>query len=470
MKKQILVFFSLFTLSFSVACSDNVPNDVSNDVTDEDKTDSSDDKKGFQTLTAENHPRLLMDADDFSELKINITKNNTLSDLHKEIMSICDKEGMSDKELEFKLDASGKRLLFVSREAMLRILTCSYAYKMTGEDKYLNKAEKDINDVCDFQHWNPSHFLDVAEMAVGVALGYDWLYNDLSEETKKKVQEKLMAYALKPLLDGNFKQWWYNGTNNWNQVCNAGLVCAALAVYEHYPSECKKIIEKAPESNKPAMEAMYSPYGNYVEGGSYWNFGTSFQILLLSLLDSTLGTDYGLSNVEGFKETANYMLYMVGIGNRLFNYSDCDPFSVATLPMWWFADKFKKPSLLYNEVRALKEGKYTASTFQEKRLLPIIMAYANKIDMNGITPPKEKIWYAGGKSPVVLIHTDWSYSESDKYLGIKGGRANVSHGHMDAGSFVYDAYGVRWSMDFGMQNYSFSENALKKLGGDFWDM
>ena len=35
--------------------------------------------------------------------------------------------------------------------------------------------------------------------------------------------------------------------------------------------------------------------------------------------------------------------------------------------------------------------------------------------------------------------TDYRDLMMDEYLGIKGGKAGSSHGHMDAGSFVYDA-------------------------------
>jgi hypothetical protein len=46
------------------------------------------------------------------------------------------------------------------------------------------------------------------------------------------------------------------------------------------------------------------------------------------------------------------------------------------------------------------------------------------------------------------------------FLGAKGGRANLSHGNMDAGSFVFDLNGVRWSVDLGMQDYTSLEAAM----------
>ena len=85
------------------------------------------------------------------------------------------------------------------------------------------------------------------------------------------------------------------------------------------------MIEKALESNKPALEVMYSPDGNYPEGSGYWCYGTLYQVLMLAALDSTLGTDNGLSDTPGFSKTAEYMLYMTGLNSKFFNYSDCAP-------------------------------------------------------------------------------------------------------------------------------------------------
>jgi hypothetical protein len=426
---------------------------------------------GYESLTADNHPRLLMNAADFDALKAKIAANTdaNLTLLHNTILSICTSKGMSNAALTYKLDSSNKRILDVSRNALLRIFTCAYAYRLTGDAKYLTHAESDINAVCNFPDWNAKrHFLDVGEMAAAVALGYDWLYNELSETTRTKAANTLLNFALKQAQAQNWNLNFYEATNNWNQVCNGGLVCAALASYESHPTEAKEIIEKAIASNAEALKVMYSPDGNYPEGSSYWCYGTIYQVLMLAALDSTLDSDSGLSNTPGFSRTAEYMLYMTGMNSRFFNYSDCAPAVTPALATWYFADKYKNPSLLYNELRVLADGKYTSS--DESRLLPMLPAFANNIDLSAVAPPASKLWSGKGETPVVLIHTDWSYSDTDKYLGIKGGKGGSSHGHLDAGSFVYDAYGVRWSMDFGLQSYTTLETPLANLGGDLWDM
>src|SRR5690606_24610303 len=49
-------------------------------------------------------------------------------------------------------------------------------------------------------------------------------------------------------------------------------------------------------------------------------------------------------------------------------------------------------------------------------------------------------WKGEGINPIVILRD----AENNYYFGGKGGRATVSHGYMDAGSFVWELDGVRW--------------------------
>ena len=101
---------------------------------------------------------------------------------------------------------------------------------MTSQEKYLVKAEATLNEVSDFPDWNQNeHYLDVAEMAFGVAIGLDWLASDLQQTTKDKVKKALKAYAFDTYLaDGDI---FLRSMSNWNQVCTGGLISAAIACY-----------------------------------------------------------------------------------------------------------------------------------------------------------------------------------------------------------------------------------------------
>ena len=394
-----------------------------------------------------------MNLSDFETLKTKLASSPELNQLHQLIIARSN-SFVTLPELTYQ--KVGGRLLSVSSEALNRIFHCAYAYRMTGESKYLEKAERELQAICQFPDWNPDHLLDAAEMSAAVAFGYDWLYPELKEETKALIISEINKKAFTPsfLKPGVFKR-----INNWNQVCNGGFTVAALAVFEEMMLRCKDVIERTLDSNPLAL-AAYGPDGCYNEGYSYWGYGTSYQVLLLGALEKIFGTDNGLSDIEGFSKTPEYILHMTGINGKVFNYSDCGEGDRPQLPMWWFAWKYKNLSFLYNEMRFLKAGSYSGG---EDRLLPMVMAYASQLDLQEVDAPTEKLWYGDGDSPIVLIHADWTRSETDKFVGIKAGRANTDHGQMDAGSFVYDALGCRWSTDLGSEDYTTVEAAGIKL-------
>jgi hypothetical protein len=70
-------------------------------------------------------------------------------------------------------------------------------------------------------------------MATAVGIGYDWLYDLLSSEQREEIKAGLLKHALKTGLELYEKGgWWVSAHNNWNEVCNAGLTIAALALVE----------------------------------------------------------------------------------------------------------------------------------------------------------------------------------------------------------------------------------------------
>ena len=420
----------------------------------------------FSVLTARNHPRVFLNDNEFEVLKKKNTPGSTVNRLHNLIIKIADNAIAEGKTLKYKLDQSGKRILPISRNALKRISSCAYAYKMTGEQKYLEHAEKDINTVCAFKDWNHSHFLDVGEMAMAVAIGYDWLYGELAEETKENARKAINSHAFDRTSETRYCRF-YKARNNWNQVCNGGLVAASLATYESNPEISAKLIMDAVESNMEPLKEMYGPDGNYIEGYSYWDYGTLYQCMLLTALETSLGTDFGLSQSEGFLKTGEFMMFMEGI-NESFNFYDSWGKKSPAIAMWYFADKLNKPELLYNELNSLEQGRYE-SGFSGERLLAPIMGYAARIDLDKVQAPQNHMWYGRGANPVAMIRTKWDGSDEDIYLGVKGGSASNNHSHMDAGSFVFESQGIRWACDLGNQKYAPLEIAMKKLEKSLFD-
>ena len=67
---------------------------------------------------------------------------------------------------------------------------------------------------------------------------------------------------------------------------------------------------------------MYSPDGNYGEGYGYWEYGTSYQVCLNELLIKAFGNDHGLSAINGFMKTGDFMLFMGSACGGNFSYAD----------------------------------------------------------------------------------------------------------------------------------------------------
>ena len=402
------------------------------------------------------HPVLLWPKQKEAAVKQLIKSDSLYAKVHGAILDECNRM-LTLPPVERVL--IGKRLLDKSRTALQRIFFLSYGYRTTANRDYLKRAESEMLAVSAFADWNPSHFLDVAEMSMGVAIGYDWLYDALPESSRSVIREALYTKGVALAL-GQSTNSWTRVENNWNQVCNAGMAFGALALYSHYPESCRAVLQQAVKTLPLAM-AEYAPDGAYPEGYGYWDYGTTFNVLLIDALETVYSTDFGLCALPGFMETAGFMASMVTPAGRCFSYSDGGLNGTLSPAMFWFARKLNRPSLLWSEKAFL--ARLTPRELSRNRILPALLFWADGMPLNAIPAPEEKIWKGNGKNPVVMVRSSWE-SRDALYLGVKGGSPSVNHGHMDVGSFVLEALGERWVSDLGMQDY----NSLETKGLNIW--
>lgn len=431
------------------------------------------------TILKTEHPRILLLKGEESAIRNSIATNMTLAKMHRAILQSCD-EMMNQPVLERKLE--GIRLLNVSREAMRRIFYLSYAYRISGDGKYAQRVEKELLAVSAFSDWQPPHFLGVAEMALGVAIGYDWLYDYLSPASKSVIENALLTKAIEPSLEAKYADRFSNPTN-WSQVCNAGIVYAALAVVDKNPEIAEKALARSISLIKVPMKS-YDPDGAFAEGYMYWQYGTVFNIFMLDALQKLGVNDLQLKDFRGFSKTPYYLQQMVGTSGQSFNYMDCIPNSILNPSQFWFAAKLNDPSLLWVEKSYLEKDRFLSLTdgnglplspeqkqeskflqFTKDRTMPALMIWGKGIDLAKVKAPATTCFTGKGETPVCLMRTSWSDSKGI-YLGFKAGSAGANHGHMDVGSFVVDADGERWVSDFGMQNY----NSLESKGINLWSL
>ncbi|WP_184467497.1 heparinase II/III family protein [Pedobacter sp. AK013] len=400
------------------------------------------------------HPRLLMSYDLEKQILENVKHDGKFKQIHQAILSEADRV-LNKSVLERVM--IGKRLLDVSREALKRIYYLSYAFRLSHNKKYAARAEKELLAVSGFKDWNPSHFLDVGEMTMALSIGYDWLYQDLPQSTRNIVALAILEKGIQPSTDNKYNNW-LNITNNWNQVCNAGISFGAIATFEEHPALSAKLINRAIKSVILPMK-QYAPDGAYPEGYGYWEYGTTFNVMFISALEGVFHQDFDLSTQPGFLKTADYLDNMMAPSGRPFNYSDSGPNAEFNPALFWFASKLNDPGILWITQKQLDEQMPL-----KNRLLPSAMIWGAKLSLNNIRPKNTKFWIGNGPNPVALMRSSWT-DPLATFVGFKAGSPSVSHGHMDVGSFIMESQGIRWAMDFGMQNYE----SLESKGINLWD-
>lgn len=356
---------------------------------------------------------------------------------------------------------TGRRLLSVSREMLYRMNMLGMVYRIDKDPEVLDRINEELVAVCNFRDWNPSHFLDVAEMAMAVAIGLDWTVGDLPQSTIDLAQNALIEKGIRPSWPENGKNpSWAYGTNNWNQVCNGGMIAASIAIAGKDPELAAKTIQRALDG-LPHSLVEYMPDGVYPEGSTYWEYGTSFSVTTVAMLESAFGKDFGHSGYPGFKESAVFRVLMNAPSGWYYNFADCgDRRSVqGDETLAWFAAKTGNASFFEKERFLMPPDKMGKLSRLAGAALVWIAQYEEK--GKGEIPTA---WKGGGANPVVIF-TGEKGGTHDYYFGGKGGRGTVNHGNMDGGSFVFELNGVRWVVDPGNQAY----HELEQTGFDLWN-
>lgn len=362
---------------------------------------------------------------------------------------------------------TGRRLLHVSRTVLQRTLTLVLAYRSAGDTRFAVRAQQELLAVAAFTDWNPAHFLDVAEMATAVAIGYDALYGTFGTDDRARLRQALVDKALRPgLAIATTGRDWTVAENNWNQVCWSGLAIAALAIADEEPALAREVLAAAKTDIVHGLKP-YAPDGVYPEGPGYWGYGTTYQVLLLASLDTALDTDWDLTAAPGFLVSGGAQLELTGPSGRLFNFSDCRESDALQPALFWLARRYRDPGMVRGQDRFLgappTDPAGLSAYHETERFRPLAAFWWPERGF-AVQPPMPLNCMGHGPTPVAVFRSSWE-DPAALYLAVKGGSAGLSHAHMDAGSFVFEAGGVRWAVDLGMQDYE----SLESRHIDLWN-
>ncbi|MFO1446963.1 MAG: heparinase II/III family protein [Opitutaceae bacterium] len=402
------------------------------------------------------HPRLLVKPGGFARL-VELAKHDPVrARLHARVVE-CAELLLADSPIEYLL--VGPRMLDQSRKALGHVTTSALAYRLTGEDRFRRHARDVMLRAAEFPDWNPSHFLDVAEMATALALGYDWLHDTLTEAERAAIEQALrqksLAYVAPaygrrdkerisfPFVAGNEK-------NNWNQVCNGGFLLSALALADREPVLARAVLDGLRDTLPQAM-AAYEPDGAYPEGPVYWSYGTRYNVLILAALESALGHDLGLGRRPGFSRTALFRLHVQSPTGLSFNFADGRAHLGADPALTWLAAQANLPVAMALSRRLLLDLLDQPPDMKERFLAMHALWFPEDPGAGTARPARDVAF--DGPSRLALFRSAWD-DPAALWTGLKAGSNRVNHGHLDAGSFMLDADGVRWAVDLGPDGYN----------------
>ena len=422
--------------------------------------------KEFSIDSIENvHPRILASNADFEAIR-----NATGDPLQTQYMEFL--RGTAEAMLPvppIKHELAGFRLLSQSRKFLKRVSTWALLYKIDGNIAYRDRAIREMEVVAAFPDWNPRHYLDVGEMALGMSIGLDWFWDDLSSKQRNHFLDALETKGINPSFDENDpNNWWMYYNNNWNPVCHAGMVSAALLLAERNPELANRVITRAIKAVPNAMNET-DPDGIYPEGPVYWTYGTHFTAVLINLLEQACGDSFGLAEHKSFRESIEFRSHAVSPTGSFYNFYDNGKLVRFEPVTAWFASRYGSQSGFNEMQRGLKaflEDNPWNPEDDRLRTLPMLALWyprSNDLQQSAQTDiPKN--WKGDGPNPVAFIRERWN-DPNAFFLGFKGGNGSISHAHMDAGSFIFEDQGIRWAIDLDPQKYL----SLESKGLGIWD-
>ncbi len=399
----------------------------------------------FRPRSEGQHPRILANADEFTRIRQLIQKDVYMEIWYQRLYTAC--SAMLDEPLcIYELDYRGT-LLEVCAEASNRITWLSMAYQLSGERRFADRAVQEMLNVSQFPDWHADRFhLDVSQMAYGVGIGYDWLYHYMSDSQRKTIRQALYNYAILTSME---EQWYQTVSANLNPWGQAGICVAAAAIYEEHPQECSSYLASSVKYIQKSLEVL-APSGAYPEGPLYYSQAMEFTVILFETLQSVLGTEFGLTEIDGVKEAGSYLLAMNG-NIRSFSFGDGLPALSDAVVLHWFANRYHIPELSAFQRKSLQTDEFLALLWYNPELLK---------DDSGQNEIKDRLLYSNDSVSVAAFRSA-DEEMQQIYAAIKSGNNQSNHSDMDIGTFYLEALGQVWFEDLGRDDYG--------LPG-YWDM
>lgn len=328
-----------------------------------------------------------------------------------------------------------------------RLVSFTLAEGLESRGRFIVPLSETIEAICRERTWvYPAHDgrldnfygrtveMDLRATAVAWELGTaDFLLGEkLSRATRQLIRENVTRRVLQPfrdMVEGRRKEIsWMHATHNWNAVCLAGTVGAALALEPSAQDRAWFIA--AGEHYVQYFLKGFTPDGYCSEGIGYWNYGFGhFLMLSETVREATHGRLDLLANPSAF-QPALFCRRSEIVDGIYPTISDVHP---GTRPDAQFAcyisQRFGLEMPAHCDRAWTKPGGSLASTMLFS-FLPVPLPAVPHPALSPESPLRT--WFTNGG---VLVCRAGEKSSIPFAVALKGGNNAENHNHNDVGSF-----------------------------------
>lgn len=327
----------------------------------------------------------------------------------------------------------------------------SYIYAVTGEKKYGENVKTWLLHAAG---WDPlgSTGIDSVDHAahdvlVGLSIGYDLLYNELSQEERVLVRNaiEMRCRALWRYLN----PFVLDETNNHPWFQTNALAIGALTIWDEV-EEAKDWVDYAIKLYIGRFLSLGGVDGEWHEGSDYWTYTMGFVIEFVEAIYSVTGIN--LREHPWLKKTAVFRLYIAPPGGISLSFGDTHkrlPNGEDAAVMFYLAKIQNDPYAQWYGIEALKND-----SLARPGLLIRLMNWwdSSIVPKPPVDLPLTKYFPESG---IIIAHTTLENQKgvhfafkSGPYHGIMGG-----HEHADQNSYILHAGGDTLIVDSGVYDY-----------------
>lgn len=370
-------------------------------------------------------------------------------------------------ELYLRFSKTGERKSWerVADARRTAVYKLAVAECLTNQGKYLPKLQEYIAAICAERTWvMPAHDqklknfsgetteIDLGSSSAGTTFStVDWLLADqLGAQTRAMIKENLEKRIITPAYQcymGKSAPWWWLMTdNNWNAVCNAGIIMTALTSVpdRHMRAE---MLAAAEENVTKYFLSGFTPDGYCSEGLGYWNFGFGNYIYMSEFVYKNTGGKLDLLDNPAAREPALFGARIQIVNDVSPAFADCKINALPSPEIMWYIKK-------HLGVNFKGYDQWPAEGTDSNILHDLLLRHedAKTSESRAAAPYEIRTWF---KDAGIYIGRPAQQNDAAPFgVAFKGGNNAENHNHNDVGSFVVVLNGRPVILDPGSETYT----------------